>query len=378
MTQAFQSQAAPPWQPGEIKRILFVQFGGIGDVILGFPAIKSLREAYPDARITLLVEPRAKGVGAFNPAIDDVLAFDAKARPTLSQFVDIVAQLRSRYFDLAIASGRSAAMPALLLLSGARYRVGYAANALKAALTIGVPLNQKQYAGWMYYDLVGSFLSLPPRDPQVVVASDDHAWAADFCARHALGEGEPVVVLHPGASRMAALRGIHKIWDPARWAEVARTLARGGCKVVLAGGPDDEEGVAAILADLEDRPIFADRSGPGVVVAHGQTKSLGQLAALIQRARLLIAVDSAPMHLGIAVGIPTVGLFGPTDPEKLLPPGTAHQAVHVGSLACRPCLWEHRSTTCSDLTCLKDLTPEMVLAAANRALPARAHEKIES
>ncbi|MBM3276283.1 MAG: hypothetical protein FJZ00_14105, partial [Candidatus Sericytochromatia bacterium] len=72
------------------------------------------------------------------------------------------------------------------------------------------------------------------------------------------------------------------------------------------------------------------------------------------------------------------GIFGPTDPEKLLPPGTAHQAVHVTGLACRPCLWERRSTTCSDLTCLKDLTPDMVLAAANRAMPARSHEKIDS
>ncbi|MBM3266244.1 MAG: glycosyltransferase family 9 protein [Candidatus Sericytochromatia bacterium] len=354
--------ARAPWQASEIRRILFVQFGGIGDVILAFPAIKSLREAYPDARLTLMVESRAKGVGAFNPAIDEVLAFDAKDRPTLAEFLDVVGGLRSRYFDLAVASGRSPAIPALLLLSGARYRVGYAANPLSMLLTVAAPLERKQYAGWMYYDLVGSFLDIPACVPQVVVAPDDQAWATEFRARNGLVDGDAVVVLHPGASRMAARRGIHKTWEPRRWAEVARQLLAASCKVVLAGGPDDDEGVAAILATgLE-----------GVVVAHGQTRSLGQLAALIQRAALLIAVDSAPMHLGIAVGTPTVGIFGPTDPDKLIPPGTSHQAVHVGGLACRPCLWDRRSTTCQEITCLRDLTPDMVLAAAHRALPSRA------
>ncbi len=373
----WQSPPPPPWCQAEIRRILFVHFGGIGDVILAFPAIKSLREAYPDARITLLVEPRAKGVGSFNPAIDEVLAFDAKGRPTLGQFIDLVAQLRDRYFDLAIASGRSPAMPALLLLSGARYRVAYQANALAFTLTRAVPLNLKQYAGWMYYDLVGSFLDIPPRVPQVAIAPDDQAWAAEFFARGGLVETESVAVLHPGASKMATLRGIHKTWEPSRWAEVARALLHGGVKVVLAGGPDDDEGVALILEALGE-------SAERVVVAHGQTRSLGQLAALIGKATVLIACDSAPMHLGVAVGTPTVGLFGPTDPEKVLPPGTVHQAVHVSGLACRPCLWERRTRTCAEVTCMKDLSVDMVLDAARRALPPgesvsrAAHEKLET
>lgn len=373
----WQTPPPPPWSSEEIRRILFVHFGGIGDVILAFPALKSLREAYPAARITLLVEPRAKGVGAFNPAIDEILAFDAKGRPTLAQFLDLVATLRERSFDLAIASGRSPAMPALLLLSGAPYRVGYDANPLAFTLSRAVKLETKQYAGWMYYDLVGSFLDIPPRVPQVAIAPEDQAWAAEFMARAGIAEEEVVAVLHPGASKMASARGIHKTWEPRRWAEVVRALLVGGTRIVLAGGPDDDEGVAAILADLGDD---AER----LVVAHGQTRSLGQLAALIQKASVLVACDSAPMHLGVAVGTPTVGLFGPTDPEKLLPPGTVHQAVHVGSsLACRPCLWERRTRTCGELTCLKELTVEAVLAAVRRALPPGesasrpVHEKME-
>lgn len=375
-TSNWQTPPPPPWSPDEIRRILFVHFGGIGDVVLAFPAIKSLREAYPDARITLLVEPRAKGVGSFNPAIDEVVGFDAKGKPTLGQFLDVVARLRDGYFDLAIASGRSPAMPALLLLSGARYRVGYDANPLAVTLTRAVKLNQKQYAGWMYYDLVGSFLDIPPRVPQVAIAPDDQAWAAEFLARHGIGEDETFAVLHPGASKMATLRGIHKTWEPDRWAEVARALLGGATRVILAGGPDDDEGVAAILEQLG---TDAER----LVIAHGQTRSLGQLAALIQKASALVACDSAPMHLGVAVGTPTVGLFGPTDPDKLLPPGTVHQAVHVSGLACRPCLWERRTRTCADVTCMKDLSVEMVLAAVRRALPPgesairTAHEKLE-
>ena len=353
-----------------LKRILFVHFGGIGDVILAFPAIQSLREAFPNARLTLLVESRARGVGAFNPAIDEVLTFDAKARPTLGDFLNLIGTLRGRYFDLAIASGRSPAIPLLLLLTGARHRIGYDANPLARTLTASVPLNSRQYAGDMYYDLVRAILDTPPRLPQVAVAPEDRAWAADFLAAHGLKEGAAAVVLHPGASKMAEMRGIHKTWAPANWAMLARQFDKAGIRVVLAGGPDDDLAIQAIMAELEFAGERTESSGTKVILAHGRTRSLGQLAGLIQQARLLVAVDSAPMHLGVAVGTPTVAIFGPTDPEKLLPSGTMHQAVHVSGLACRPCLWDRRQTTCSELTCLGALTVDMVLQAAFKALPA--------
>lgn len=364
-----------------VHRILLVQFGGIGDVLLAFPALQSLREAYPHARITLLVEPRAQGVVQFNPVIDEVLTFAAKDRPTLAAFFRLVAELRDRRFDLAIASGRRMVMPLLVRLTGARLRGGYQANALSWLLTHPVTLNTAQYAAGLYHDIVTPFVDAPARLPQVVVAPDDQTWADAFLARRGLA-GVPFVLLHPGSSRVAVQRGIQKTWDPRSWGALARLLLDQGHHVVLAGGPDDDMAIKTIMADLEKHPAAAEHlpvvetaplgteaTGARLVLAYGHTRSLGQFAALVRRARALVAVDSAPMHIGIGTGTPTVGLFGPTDPQKLMPAGTIHQAVHVQDLACRPCLWDRRRTTCEAVTCMKSLSLEQVAEATLRVLP---------
>src|SRR5947209_2503272 len=101
-----------------IQRILVVNFGGIGDEILFFPVIQSLREAYPHAHIAALVEPRCEGIMRFNPAIDDVFTFDAKHEPSPFEFLKLVARLRARRFDLAITAGSSPIMALLVWLTG--------------------------------------------------------------------------------------------------------------------------------------------------------------------------------------------------------------------------------------------------------------------
>lgn len=344
-----------------IRRILVVNFGGIGDEILFFPVIQSLREAYPQAHLTALVEPRCRGIMTFNPAVDEVLTLDVKGRPSLGELLEVLGTLRTRGCDLAIGSGRSPIMPLLLLLSGARYRAGYDANRLSWTLTEKAPCNPQQYAAEMYYDLIRSWIPIPFRLPQASLTQADREWAKGFLAEHSVTPGDPVVVLHPGTSKLSVIKKFIKSWESAKWAELAARLHADGVHVVLAGGPDDAEAIADIKSKLSFRPIEA----------YGRTQGLGQLAALIANASILVCVDSAPMHLGIAVGTPTVALFGPTDPAKLLPAGTVHQALVVEGLACRPCLWDRRQTTCDELTCLKNLGVEAVEAAIWRVMPAR-------
>ena len=358
-----------------IQRILAINFGGIGDEILFFPVIQGLRETYPNSRITMLVEPRCAGIGAFNPAIDEVLTFDIKAKPGPAELMGLVGELRKRKFDLAISSGGSALVPVLLWLTGARYRAGYGASKTAGLLTYKAPLNKQQYAAEMYYDLIREWVPSPNRLPQVAIAPADRQWAKDFMVEAGVKPGESVVMLHPGCSRLSVIKGFIKSWDPQNWAELSRRLAHDGIRVMIAGGPDDEETLAAIRAQLaapagsEGAGLTPD--GSPVIDAAGKTKGLGQLAALIEQASVLVAVDSAPMHLGVAVAKPTVAIFGPTDPKKLLPEGTIHQAVHVSGLECRPCLWDRRQTTCEALTCLKDLSVDMVEQAVRRVLPAK-------
>ena len=358
-----------------IQRILAINFGGIGDEILFFPVIQGLRETYPNSRITMLVEPRCAGIGAFNPAIDEVMTFDIKAKPGPAELMALVGELRKRKFDLAISSGGSAMVPLLLWLTGARYRAGYGASKTAGLLTYKAPLSKQQYAAEMYYDLIREWVPSPNRLPQVAIAPADRQWAKEFMAQEGVQPGDAVVMLHPGCSRLSVLKGFIKSWAPSNWAELARRLSADGVRVMIAGGPDDEETLAAIRAQLSTQ---AGDEPSSILDAAGKTKGLGQLAALIEQASVLVAVDSAPMHLGVAVAKPTVAIFGPTDPKKLLPEGTIHQAVHVSGLECRPCLWDRRQTTCEALTCLKDLSVDMVEQAVRRVLPAKRTGPVDS
>jgi lipopolysaccharide heptosyltransferase II len=343
-----------------IERILVVNFGGIGDEILFFPTIQSLREAYPNAKLTALVEPRCEGIMKFNPAIDEVVTFDAKHNPTYGDFAKLVWKLRGMKFDLAITAGSSWMMTFLVALVGTKYRVGYRTNRLAPLLTLAVPLNKQQYAAHMYHDLVG-FLGKAPRPPQMTVNPADRDWAKAFYQEHGRQEDRPVVIFHPGVSKISIEKNIIKGWAPDRWVELGRRLAAQGCQVVLAGGPDDED-VIRLIKETGEFPVTE---------AYGKTKSLGQLAALIEQADVLVSVDSAPMHVGVGVSTPTVAIFGPTDPAKLLPPGTVHLPVAVEGLSCRPCLWDRRATSCDELSCLKQLGVDQVEAAVRKVLPAR-------
>lgn len=340
-----------------IRKILVVNFGGIGDEILFFPTIRTLAETYPDATIDAVVEPRCVGIMRFNPHVREVFPFDAKHEPSVLDFGKLVLKLRREGYDLAVTAGSSPAMAVLVWLSGAKHRVGYATHRLTGLLTHAVALNKQQYAGGMYHDLV-AFTGKAAQLPEMKVAAEDTAWAKAFLTEHGAVPERRVVVFHPGVSKLSIEKNIIKGWAPERWVELGRRLAADGVQLVLAGGPDDEE-VIGLIRETGDFPA---------IEAFGKTKGMGQLAALMAEADAIVAVDSAPMHVGVGVGTPTIGLFGPTDPAKLLPAGAQHTAVHVADLACRPCLWDKRQTSCEALTCLKDLTVERVYAAVKDTL----------
>ncbi|MEB3224077.1 MAG: glycosyltransferase family 9 protein [Candidatus Sericytochromatia bacterium] len=349
---------APPVDVS-VRRILIVNFGGIGDEILFFPVIRSLREAYPHAHLAALVEPRCEGIMRFNTAIDRTFTFEAKHRPSKRAFARLVWQLRREGYDMAVTAGSSPLMALLVWLTGARHRVGYAAHRWTSLLTHAVPLVKQQYAAHMYHDLVG-WLGLAPQPPRMEVPEADLAWASAFLTDHGRDPARRLVVLHPGVSRLSIEKRIIKGWAPERWVALGRALTAAGHQVLLAGGPDDAE-VIALIRNAGDFPRLD---------AYGATKSLGQLAALLQLADAVVAVDSAPMHVGVAVGTPTVAIFGPTDPAKLLPPNTPHVAVVREALACRPCLWDHRQTSCEALTCLEEIGVDHVAGAVARTLAA--------
>lgn len=325
-------------ESGNRTRLLTINFGGLGDEVLFLPALKSIREAHPDWHITLLLEPRSKSICQITDLVDDCITFDIKKKPLLpSDLFQLLKLIRNGKFDVVLSSGSSPQVALLLFLSGIKRRIGFNSNKLAPILlTSSVPLNRQQYAGLMYHDLVrGLGINSAPGLPQVTVdqkalkkitaeigAEQDDAVGTAGGAEskddtRSAGSTQKIrrVVLHPGTSRLAIQKGIIKTWPAGNWAElIVSLLAQSNLEVLLAGGPDDEEPIGEIqkaLGKTADHPRFR--------LMYGKTKSLKELVALLQLSDLIICVDSAPMHIAVALNKPTIAMFAPTDPARLIP-----------------------------------------------------------
>ena len=150
---------------------------------------------------------------------------------------------------------------------------------------------------------------------------------------------------------MSVQKNMIKTWTPDVWTELIKRIIEKGKKVYLIGGPDDKECIEKIDAALNGYPDYVN--------LYGTTKNIMDLARITKKAEVLICSDSAPMHIGVAVGTKTLALFGPTDEKKLLPVSEKFIAIK-NNADCRPCLWDKRQTTCERLDCLKIDLDEVV------------------
>jgi ADP-heptose:LPS heptosyltransferase len=319
------------------KKLLAINFGGLGDEVLFLPTLQSIKLQRPRWQITLLTEPRARSITQVTNLVDDNITFDIKKRPLKPQdFLQLIGLLRAGRYDIVLSSGSSPQVSGLLYLSAIQKRIGYGTNALaRLLLTNPVPLNRQQHATHMYHDLAsGLGITGQASRPQVIVDEESRKRMRDLLqgtiggatgqaplseaasagrSPASASSGKPIILIHPGTSRLAIEKGIIKTWDPGNWAELIDRLNRQlNALVVLAGGPDDADTIAQIDEKLGNRDAFIN--------AFGKTSSLADLVALIDLSDLLICVDSAPMHLGVGLNKPLVALFGPTDPAKLLWP----------------------------------------------------------
>lgn len=331
------------------EKILAINFGGIGDEILFLPTLKEVKQLLPKSHVALLLEPRSRSVAEVTDLVDEVVCFDIKKRPLLpGDYLKLLQLTRAGKYDLVISSGSSPMVAMLLFGSGIPVRIGYdAGSPAKALLTHPVKLDKEQYAGNMYHDLcqglrhyldslkIGALLRQPDNKgllqiPQAtvkpdsrkrmteVLAEEEHKLQERLSARGNTTSGGAAkkVLLHPGTSRLAVQKGIIKHWPGESWLELIRKLLSSETgqpvQIILAGGPDDEEVMKDLMQALGDE---AQR----IINFYGKTKSLADLAALIELSDLMVCVDSAPMHIAVGLNKKVVALFGPTDPAKLIP-----------------------------------------------------------
>src|ERR1035437_7890068 len=138
-----------------INKFLVINFGGIGDEILFLPTLISLKKTYPEAKITLALEPRSKGIKDLTDVIDGIFLGDIKSKNKYSQLFKLIFWSRKEHFDLAVSAGGNRIMSVILFLTGIKKRYGYNSGRLsEILLTKAIPFEKNQYACDMYHALI--------------------------------------------------------------------------------------------------------------------------------------------------------------------------------------------------------------------------------
>ena len=320
------------------KKILFINFGGLGDEILFLPTIISTKKEFPDSEITLAMESRSKGILSLTKIIDNTIFADIKNKNKYIELLKLLFKIWIKKFDIVISSGSNQLISMFLFLTFIPQKYGYNTGKLsELLLTKAIKLDKKQYAVKMYHDLVQHITCHQTELPQIDVNKQ---------------EIEPnTILIHPGVSLLSVKQNMIKTIPPQKWAEVIEKLAGFGKKVLLVGGPDDKETIE-IIESIVPKEKYTN--------LYGKTKNLEELAELISKSEKFVCSDSAPLHIAVALGVKTYVIFGSTDDKKLVPQNDNVKVIKTNSTCpLQPCLWEKRQTTCDTLECLNISTEQI-------------------
>ncbi len=330
------------------KRILIVNVNWVGDVIFSTPFIRAVRETYPDAYIACLLHPRCSQMLESNRRLDEIIIYDEEgAHKSLFGKWKLIQELRKKDFDTAFLLHRSFTKALIAYLAGAKERIGYPTKNRGWILTRAVEEPDEALHKVEYFLNIARAAGIRPKDTsyEFFVEDADREYIAGLLQRSGVAASDRVVVLCPGGN-----------WDPKRWAaenfaKLGDLLVKEfGARVVLAAAKKD-----ILLAEEIDHMMKAP-----AIIAAGKT-SLKQLGALLERASLVIANDTGPMHMAVAVGVKTIALFGPTSPAITGPYGTGDYAVISRHEKCEvPCY----DVTCTNNTCMQAIAVDDVLQVA--------------
>lgn len=340
----------------EDQRILMIKIGALGDIVLATPSLRMVRKRYPSAHLALLVDRKFYKIVERCPYIDELILVDRdKSWKTLAGFLKLSHRLKRSVFDISIDLQNTTKTHLLALLSGIRTRVGYRRFWTGRFLTQGVGRFRDILPPVVHQFRVLEHVNVHNFDDALELWPSKAAGDSilEMLEREWVSPEQILVGFVLGASN----RWITKQWPLENFIELSRRLSNGlGARVVLIGSADDR-----VLADQ-----FKEQCNIPAVDFVSHT-DLDELSALVKRLNVLVTGDSAPMHIAAAVKTPIVALFGPTNPERHVPPGKGHTVLYK-QVKCSPC---YRTTCHVGHICMKHISVEEVFRAIERQINAR-------
>ena len=340
-------------------KILIRSTNWIGDAIMTTPAVRTIRENFPGAEITILAYPWVADIFRASPHVDRVMLYDRRGRHQgLAGLWRLGRELAGERFDLAILLQNAFEAALLSVLAGIPVRAGFRRDGRGMLLTHGVRIRPELRTIHQvhYYQGLLTDLGLQSGSDQLFLAlSDtDNGWAEDFCARNTR---RPVVGLNPGAAYGPAKR-----WPAERYAGLAARLAvELDASLLVFGTEADREAAAMIQA-----------ASPGRVTDLTGRTTLAQAMALIGQCDVFVTNDSGLMHVAAAQQTPLVAIFGSTDTVATGPFSPQATVVSKG-LPCSPCLKTHCAK--NDFACMLAIGVDEVFAATRALLSKHSVQK---
>lgn len=336
-------RSRPPLSTYPADRIALLKPSALGDIIHSLPVLTALRRRYPHAHITWVVNQTYEPLLRGHRDLDDILSFDRRAfhrgwATAARSWLRFLAELRRRRFDLVIDLQGLLRTAVMTAATGAPRRVGLSTAREGAAWTYTDVVHVADFNAlhavercWRVLEAFG--IGDLPREFHVPISRQSRRWAEWVTC----GYPRPWLMLGPGA------RWRTKRWPPEHFAVLARRVGEAfGGTVFLVGG--EEETAAATI-------VRGELSHPCVDLT-GRT-SLPQLAALLERADVMLANDSGPLHLAAALGRPIVAPYTCTS-VRLNGPYPAQSGAIETTISCGG---SYRKS-CSRLECMNELTPE--------------------
>lgn len=300
----------------KIKKILCIKPRGIGDIILSTIILENLAAYFPDAQIDYLTEKFSKASVEDNPFVSKILTMKESEFP-----LSVALRIRKEKYDMILDLWGNPRSAQITFLSGVKYRVGYSYRGRKYAYNIpGTNERGKNHSAEHNIELLKP-LNVPIKTKNIHfnISQNDDEYGKNFIERHFKRNSLLVGIIPAGGWPS-------KRCDATKWVEICTAINKKYkvCFLIL-WGPGDEYDADYIKNHFPDRTVLAPET------------TVKQMAGLINNCDFILANDSGPMHIAVALGIPTLGIFGPTDPLKHGPYSTKSDYVIKSDLFCIKC-----------------------------------------
>lgn len=330
------------------RRILVIKIGALGDVILAGPSLGMIRKKFPTSHISVLVDSRYSSVLSGCPWVNEVIPVDGKRFRSWTNLARLAKRLRREMFDISIDFQNNKRTHLLTFLSAVAHRYGFSRGIFGRLLNHPDFTFSKPDSPVRHQFRILSRLGISQLDEKLVLWPDaeSEAQVREWFEENDISENTTLIGLAVGASP----RWATKRWPIESYQSLAQRIVKNlGCQVVLIGSE-------------QDKSLAEKFSGASIHNFVGKT-SLRNLIPLIKQLRVLVTGDTAPLHIGSALGVKTIALFGPTDPRRHVAGNST--TVLSKRLPCQPC-YKGECRYTETLACLKRITVDEVYEAVRK------------